>query len=84
MAQYYNLVTNPNGTYSIEDVQICSIDGQRVQFVVEDIHNGANVQISQPLVAYTTSPAESAGQTIFSQPTINVGAQVANAQLEQR
>ncbi|XP_008206476.1 uncharacterized protein LOC100122748 isoform X2 [Nasonia vitripennis] len=83
MAQYYNLVTNSNGTYSIEDVQICSIDGQRVQFVVEDIHNGANVQISQPIVAYATSP-ESTEQTIFSQPTINVGAQDANAQSEQR
>lgn len=80
MAQYYNVVTNANGTFTIEDIQqFCTLDGQQV-VVVED--NGTNV-ISQPLIAYTTA-SDNTEQTIFSQQTINAGPQVATAQLEQR
>jgi hypothetical protein len=83
MAHYYNVVTNPNGTFTIEDLQqICSIDGERVQIVVEDINNDANV-IQQPILAYTAA-SDSTEQTIFSQPTINLGTHITSAQLETR
>lgn len=72
MAQYYNLVTNPS--------TFCTVDGQRVQLVVEDVNNGGNG--SQQLVAYTTAPQNSE-QTIFSPQAINLGSQVTTARLEQ-
>ena len=81
MAQYYNVVTNPNGTFNIqlEDIQL--IDGQNV-LLVEDINNGANL-ISQQIVTYASAP-DNTEQTLFSQPTINLGAHVTTAQLETR
>ncbi|KAG7206518.1 hypothetical protein KM043_003863 [Ampulex compressa] len=81
MAQYYNFVTNASGTLTLEEVQrICSIDGQSVQLVVEDINSGGNG--SQQFLAYTAAP-ENSGQAICSQQTINLGNQIATTQLEQ-
>ncbi|XP_012286581.1 uncharacterized protein LOC105703068 isoform X2 [Orussus abietinus] len=82
MAQYYNLVTTPNGTITIEDVHhICSTDGQSVQFLVEDVNNGGNG--SQQFLAYTAE-AQSSNQAIFPHQTINLGGQIATTQLDQR
>uniref|UniRef100_V9I9K3 Sentrin/sumo-specific protease senp7 n=3 Tax=Apis TaxID=7459 RepID=V9I9K3_APICE len=65
MAQYYNFVTNASGTLTLEEVQrICSVEGQSVQLVVEDINNGGNG--SQQFLTYTTAP-QNTGQAIFSQ-----------------
>lgn len=86
MAQYYNVVSNPNGTFTIEDIQqICSIDGQSVQFVVEDVNNGASV-LTQPILTYTAAAPTAADSTeqILQPSTINLGAQIATAQLESR
>ncbi|XP_043605079.1 sentrin-specific protease 7-like isoform X2 [Bombus pyrosoma] len=80
MAQYYNFVTNASGTLTLEEVQrICSVEGQSVQLVVEDINNGGNG--SQQFLAYTTAPQNS-GQAIFSQQ-INLGSQISATQLDQ-
>ncbi|XP_076676841.1 uncharacterized protein LOC143373447 isoform X2 [Andrena cerasifolii] len=80
MAQYYNFVTNASGTLTLEEVQrICSVDGQSVQLVVEDINNGGNG--SQQFLTYTTAPQNSE-QAIFS-PQINLGSQISGTQLEQ-
>ncbi|XP_076650247.1 uncharacterized protein LOC143357617 isoform X2 [Halictus rubicundus] len=80
MAQYYNFVTNASGTLTLEEVQrICSVDGQSVQLVVEDVNNSGNG--SQQILTYTTAP-QSSGQAIFSQQ-VNLGNQVSATQLEQ-
>lgn len=80
MAQYYNFVTNASGTLTLEEVQrICSVDGQSVHLVVEDLNNGGNG--SQQFLTYTTAPQNS-GQAIFSQQ-INLGNQISATQLEQ-
>ncbi|XP_076301470.1 uncharacterized protein LOC143219351 isoform X2 [Lasioglossum baleicum] len=80
MAQYYNFVTNASGTLTLEEVQrICSLDGQSVQLVVEDVNNSGNG--SQQILTYTAAPQNS-GQAIFS-PQINLGNQVSAPQLEQ-
>ncbi|XP_017760809.1 PREDICTED: uncharacterized protein LOC108551228 [Eufriesea mexicana] len=80
MAQYYNFVTNASGTLTLEEVQrICSVEGQSVQLVVEDINNGGNG--SQQFLTYTTAPQNS-GQAIFSQQ-INLGSQISTTQLDQ-
>ncbi|EFN85023.1 Sentrin-specific protease 6 [Harpegnathos saltator] len=73
MAQYYNLVANASGTF-------CTVDGQRVQLVVEDVNNGGNG--SQQLVAYTAAPQNNE-QAIFSPQTINLGNQISATRLEQ-
>lgn len=80
MAQYYNFVTNASGTLTLEEVQrICSLEGQSVQLVVEDVNNGGNG--SQQFLTCTTAPQNS-GQAIFSQQ-INLGSQISATQLEQ-
>lgn len=80
MAQYYNFVTNASGTLSLEDLQkICSVEGQNVKLVFEDVNNGGNG--SQQFLTYTTAPQNS-GQAIFSQQ-INLGSQISTTQLEQ-
>ncbi|XP_012346759.1 uncharacterized protein LOC100866704 isoform X3 [Apis florea] len=80
MAQYYNFVTNASGTLTLEEVQrICSVEGQSVQLVVEDINNGGNG--SQQFLTYTTAP-QNTGQAIFSQQ-INLGSQISTTQLDQ-
>ncbi|XP_015586245.1 uncharacterized protein LOC107263491 isoform X2 [Cephus cinctus] len=82
MAQYFNLVTNANNAITIEEVQrICSVEGQSVQFVVEDINNGGNG--STQYVTYTPA-AQNTDQAIFSPQTINLGGQIATAPLDQR
>lgn len=73
MAHYYNLVANTSGTF-------CTVDGQRVQLVVEDVNNGGNG--SQQFVAYATAP-ENSGQAVFSSQTINLGNQISSTRLEQ-
>lgn len=79
MAQYYNFVTNASGTLTLEDVQrICSVEGQSVQLVVENINNGGNG--SQQFLTYTTA-SQNSGQAIFSQQ-INLGSQISAAQLD--
>lgn len=80
MAQYYNLVTNASGALTFEEVpRICTVDGQQVQLVVENLNNGGNG--SQQLVTYTATPQNR--QTIFSPQTINLGNQRAATRLEQ-
>lgn len=80
MAQYYNVVTQPNGTLTLEDIQkICGLEGQSVQLVVEDNPN----VISQPFLL-TTAPVDNTEQTIITQPTISVGTQLSTASLDQR
>ena len=80
MAQYYNFVTNASDTLTLEEVQrICSVEGQSVQLVVEDINNGGNG--SQQFLTYTTAP-QNTGQAIFSQQ-INLGSQISTTQLDQ-
>jgi len=76
MAQYFNVVTNPSGTFTFEQVpRLC---GQRV-LVVEDVNNSGNG--SQQLVTYTAAPQNR--QAIFSPQTINLGNQIAATRLEQ-
>ncbi|CAL7933808.1 unnamed protein product [Xylocopa violacea] len=80
MAQYYNFMTNASGTLTLEEVQrICSVEGQSVQLVVEDINNGGNS--SQQFLTCTTAPQNS-GQAIFSQQ-INLGNPISATRLEQ-
>lgn len=80
MAQYFNVVTNTSGTFTIEEVpRICTTDGQRIQLVVGDVNNSSNG--SQRLVTYTTAPQNR--QAIFSPQTINLGNQISAARLEQ-
>lgn len=80
MAQYYNFVTNAGGTLTLEEVQrICSVEGQTVQLVVEDVNNGGNG--SQQFLTYTTMPQNS-GQAILSTQS-NLGSQLPTTQLEQ-
>lgn len=80
MAQYFNIVTNASGTYTLEEVSgICTADGQRIQLVVGDINNSSNC--SQQLVTYTAAPQNR--QAIFSPQTINLGNQISAARLEQ-
>ncbi|XP_015429450.1 PREDICTED: uncharacterized protein LOC107186152 [Dufourea novaeangliae] len=80
MAQYYNFVTNASGTLTLEEVQrICSLEGQSVQLVVEDVNNGGNG--AHQFLTYTTAPQNS-GQAILSQQ-INLGNQISATQLDQ-
>ncbi|XP_072750156.1 uncharacterized protein [Anoplolepis gracilipes] len=80
MAQYFNVVTNPSGTFTFEEVpRICTVGGPRVQLVVEDVNNSGNG--SQQIVTYTAAPQNR--QAIFSQQTINLGNQIAATRLEQ-
>lgn len=82
MAQYFNVVTNASGTFTLEEVpRICAADGQRtIQLVVGDVNNSSNG--SQRLVtAYTAAPQNR--QAIFSPQTINLGNQISAARLEQ-
>ncbi|XP_012219904.1 uncharacterized protein [Linepithema humile] len=80
MAQYYNLVTNAGGALTFEEVpRICTVDGQRVQLVVENVNNSGNG--SQQLVTYTATPQNR--QAIFSPQTINLGNQITATRLEQ-
>ncbi|XP_012261070.2 uncharacterized protein LOC105688968 isoform X2 [Athalia rosae] len=82
MAQYFNIVTNPNNPITIEDVQrICSGEGQSVQFVLEDLNNGLNG--SSQLVAYTAG-TQSQNQPLFTPQTINLGGQLASNHIDQR
>ncbi|XP_020283705.1 uncharacterized protein LOC109854713 isoform X3 [Pseudomyrmex gracilis] len=80
MAQYYNLVTNAGSTFTIEEVpRVCTVDGQPVQLVVENVNNSGNS--SQQLVA---CPATSQNrEAIFPSHTINLGNQIAATRLEQ-
>lgn len=78
MAQYFNVVTNASGTFTLEEVpKICTADGQRIQLVVGD--NSSNG--SQRFVTYTAAPQNR--QAIFSPQTINLGNQISAARLEQ-
>ncbi|CAL1674391.1 unnamed protein product [Lasius platythorax] len=80
MAQYFNVVTNASGTFTFEEVpRLCTVGGQRVQLVVEDVNNSGNG--SQQLVTYTA--ASQNRQAIFSPQTINLGNQIAATRLEQ-
>ncbi|XP_053974438.1 uncharacterized protein LOC128874118 isoform X1 [Hylaeus volcanicus] len=80
MAQYYNFVTNASGTLSLEDLQrICSVEGQNVQLVFEDVNNDDNG--SQQFLTYT-SAQQNNEQAIFSQQ-INLGNQIPTTQLDQ-
>ncbi|XP_029162555.1 uncharacterized protein LOC114934091 isoform X2 [Nylanderia fulva] len=80
MAQYFNVVTNASGTFTFEEVpRLCTVTGQRVQLVVEDVNNSGNG--SQQLVTYTA--ASQNRQAIFSPQTINLGNQIAATRLEQ-
>lgn len=81
MAQYFNVVPNSSGTFTIEEVvpRICTADGQRIQLVVGDVNNSSND--SQRLVTYTAAPQNR--QAIFSPQTINLGNQISAARLEQ-
>lgn len=82
MAQFYNIVTNASGALTIEEVQrVCSVEGQSVQFVVEDLNNGLNG--SPQLLAYTASP-QSSEQTVFAPHTINLSGQLATNHIDQR
>ncbi|XP_025270325.1 uncharacterized protein LOC105249552 isoform X2 [Camponotus floridanus] len=75
MAQYFNVVTSPSGTFTFEEVpRFC---GQRV-LVVEDVNNSGNG--SQQVVTYA---APQNRQAIFSPQTINLGNQIAATRLEQ-
>lgn len=79
MAQFFNVVPNTSGTFTIEEVpRICTADGQRIQLVVGDVNNSSN---SQRLVTYTAAPQNR--QAIFSPQTINLGNQISAARLEQ-
>ncbi|XP_011631462.1 uncharacterized protein LOC105423416 isoform X2 [Pogonomyrmex barbatus] len=80
MAQYFNVVPNASGTFTLEEVpRICTTDGQRIQLVVGDVNNSSNG--SQRLVTYTAAPQNR--QAIFSPQTINLGNQIQAARLEQ-
>ncbi|XP_066597164.1 uncharacterized protein [Prorops nasuta] len=80
MENFYNFVTNTGDTLTIEEVQrIYSVDGQSIQFVVED--NNVAIE-SQQLLHYTTEP-QIHEQALITQQTINLGNQIATAQLEQ-
>lgn len=81
MAQYYNFVTNASGTFTLEEVQRFSVNGQEIQLVVEDVNNDGNG--SQQFVTYTTAPQNSE-QAIFSPQNINLGNQIVTTRLEQR
>lgn len=75
MAQYYNLVANASGTF-------CTVDGQRVQLVVEDVNNCGNG--SQQFVVNTyTATSQNSEQAVFSPQTINLGNQISATRLEQ-
>jgi len=81
MAQYYNVVTNASGTFTLEAVpRICTADGQRIQLVVGDVNNSSN-NGSQRLVTYTAAPQNR--QAIFSPQIINLGNQISTPRLEQ-
>lgn len=82
MAQYYNVVQNLNGTFTIENVsQLVSIDGQSVQCIqlLEGVNNSTNVVPQAIEYAATTDNNET---TLYS--SFNIGAHVATSQLEQR
>ncbi|KAL6436026.1 hypothetical protein ACFW04_005678 [Cataglyphis niger] len=57
MAQYFNVVTNPSGTFTFEEVppRLCTVGGQRVQLVVEDVNN-SGINGPQQLVTYSAAP----------------------------
>ncbi|XP_018302904.1 uncharacterized protein [Mycetomoellerius zeteki] len=77
---YYNVVHNASGTFTLEEVpRICTADGQRIQFVVEDVSDSSNG--SQRLVTYTTAPQNR--QAILTPQTINLGNQISTTRLEQ-
>ncbi|KAL6436028.1 hypothetical protein ACFW04_005678 [Cataglyphis niger] len=82
MAQYFNVVTNPSGTFTFEEVppRLCTVGGQRVQLVVEDVNN-SGINGPQQLVTYSAAPQNR--QAIFSPQTINLGNQIAATRLEQ-
>ena len=70
MAHINYVVANPNGTFTIKDLQqICAIDGQSVQFVVDDSTN----DLTQPTLLYNVATEESNEQNIV--PTV-VGSQL--------
>lgn len=74
MAQFFNIVTNASGTLTLEDVQrMCTVEGQGVQFLVEELNNGING--SPQLIAYTTG-SQSGEQTVFAPQTINISGQL--------
>ncbi|XP_011883606.1 PREDICTED: uncharacterized protein LOC105570772 isoform X2 [Vollenhovia emeryi] len=53
MAQYFNVVTNASGTFTLEEVPGICTDEQRIQLVVGDVNNSSNG--SQRLVTYATA-----------------------------
>ncbi|XP_046749761.1 uncharacterized protein LOC124413272 isoform X4 [Diprion similis] len=74
MAQYYNIVTNPSGTVTLEEIQrVCSVEGQNVQFVVEDFNNGLN---GSPQVLTYTTAAPTSEQAVFGSQAINISGQL--------
>ncbi|XP_018399292.1 PREDICTED: uncharacterized protein LOC108777009 isoform X1 [Cyphomyrmex costatus] len=74
---FYNIVHNASGTLTFEEVSnICAPDGQRIHFVVEDVHNSSNS--SQRL---GTTPQNR--QAILTPQTINLENQISTTQLEQ-
>ncbi|EZA57568.1 Sentrin-specific protease [Ooceraea biroi] len=80
MAQYFNVVTNASGTLTFEELpRVCTVDGQQVQLVVEDVNNGGNG--SQQFVTCTATPQNR--QAIFTPQTINLGNQITATRLEQ-
>lgn len=92
MAQYYNFLTNTGTTtLTFEDVQrLCSVEGQSVQLVVEDVNTGGGGggNVSQQFLTYTaaattTGPVpQNREQAIFSHH-INLGGQITGTHLEQ-
>ncbi|XP_046586106.1 uncharacterized protein LOC107224533 isoform X1 [Neodiprion lecontei] len=82
MAQYYNIVTNPSGTVTLEEIQrVCSVEGQNVQFVVEDFNNGLNG--SPQLLTYTTA-APTSEQAVFGPQAINISGQLPTNHIDHR
>ncbi|KAI4483443.1 hypothetical protein M0802_013385 [Mischocyttarus mexicanus] len=81
MAQYFNFVASPSGTFTLEELQrVYPNEGQHVQ-LVENINNGGNCG-SQPFLAY--APAQQNNeQTIFCQQGINLGSQISATELDQ-
>lgn len=74
MAQYFNIVTNSNGTLTIEDASQYYVDGQPVQLLhLENIGNGGST--SPGYVTYTT-PTQSRDQALYSQQTFSLGRQI--------
>ncbi|XP_036141062.1 uncharacterized protein LOC105830930 isoform X2 [Monomorium pharaonis] len=57
MAQYFNVVTNASGTFTLEEVpRICATDGQRtIQLVVGDVNNSSNGS-ARVVTAFTAAP----------------------------